>query len=536
MTTLAPPPGIHFGPDGFPDERHSLGWQALEWCAEYLQIPDGPQAGEPWMFTPEQARFVLWWYAIDERGRFVYNYAMLRRMKGWGKDPVGAAICALEFVGPSRFDGFAPDGRPRTKPVIPSWVQIAAVSREQTKTTMTLFGSLFTDKLKNDYGVDLGKELIYARGGTCRLESVTSSPATLEGARSTFVLKNETHHWIAATAGPEMAAVVARNLAKSRDGSARALAISNAHNPGEGSDAEEDWETYRKIRDGLADADDFLYDSVEAPPVPDLGDEDAVRAGLLAARGDSYWLDVERLSKEIRNPKTKPTMARRFYLNQIVAEEDKPFRRETWAALTRAGYQVPAGALITLGFDGSINRDWTACIATEVASGYQWPVGIWEPRLNQVGLREIPLADVGAGIEFAFERWQVWRFYGDPFYWTEQMAAWAGRYGDDVIVEWRTTNLRKMAFALLAYQNAIDAGEVAHDGNALFAAAMGNAVKQMHSFTDDLGEPMWTIQKERPDSPFKIDPAIAGCLSWQARLDAIAAGVLDQGEVGVFWA
>jgi len=39
------------------------------------------------------------------------------------------------------------------------------------------------------------------------------------------------------------------------------------------------------------------------------------------------------------------------------------------------------------------------------------------------------------------------------------------------------------------------------------------------------------IYKERPDSPFKIDAAMAGILSWEARCDAIAAGVSLEGDI-----
>jgi hypothetical protein len=35
---------------------------------------------------------------------------------------------------------------------------------------------------------------------------------------------------------------------------------------------------------------------------------------------------------------------------------------------------------------------------------------------------------------------------------------------------------------------------------------------------------MHTISKDRPDSPRKMDLAMAGTLSWEARGDAIAAG------------
>jgi hypothetical protein len=62
----------------------TLGWEILAWTAEYLRQPDGPEAGRRWQYTPEQARFILWWFALDDAGRFVYRYGMLRRVKGWG--------------------------------------------------------------------------------------------------------------------------------------------------------------------------------------------------------------------------------------------------------------------------------------------------------------------------------------------------------------------------------------------------------------------------------------------------------------------
>ena len=39
---------------------------------------------------------------------------------------------------------------------------------------------------------------------------------------------------------------------------------------------------------------------------------------------------------------------------------------------------------------------------------------------------------------------------------------------------------------------------------------------------------MWTLRKDRKDSLFKIDAAMACCLSWEARNDAIRAGARDR--------
>ena len=84
--------------------------------------------------------------------------------------------------------------------------------------------------------------------------------------------------------------------------------------------------------------------------------------------------------------------------------------------------------------------------------------------------------------------------------------------------------------ALLDYRNAIQMGDLSHDGDNRFAAAIGNAHKQTLNLLDDEGNRMWVIHKERPDSPNKIDPAVAAALSWRARADAIALGVLNNDD------
>lgn len=526
--TLAP---VRLGPSAVPPESRTLAWKALEWADKYLLQPDGPKAGEPWEFTPEQVRFLLNWYAIDDNGRFVYRSGMFRRMKGHGKDPLAAALCMIEFVGPCRFDGWS-DGSPLVTSHPAAWVQAAAVSREQTRNLMTIFPAMISQRAIEEYGIDMGKEIIYAERGRKRIEAVTSSPRALEGGRATFIVKDESHHWIASNEGHEMSKVIARNAAKSRDGSSRVLAISNAHAPGEDSDAEHDLEAYKKIEQGLAPL-DMLYDSVEAPET-DLNDDESLRAGLIAAIGDSHWLDVDRLMAEIHDPRTSPAMARRFYLNQIVAEEDKPFDAAKFRTLAKP-HKVPDGEVITLGFDGSLTRDHTALIGTEIKTGYQWVVGYWEPEMMGDGEMRIDFRAVDETVDDAFRRWDVWRMNADPYKWGTWISAWAGRYGEKIVVSWSTTLYRKMAAAVLAYRTAIASGDVSYDGDRRFAAAVANAYKHVQQFRDDDGEQMFTIQKERPDSPLKIDAVVAAVLSWEARQAAVAAGVLDQGEVGVMF-
>lgn len=61
--------------------EHTIGYQVIEWIAENLLSPDG--SGDPFIPTFEQCRYILWLYAIDERGKFAYRNSVLQRLKGW---------------------------------------------------------------------------------------------------------------------------------------------------------------------------------------------------------------------------------------------------------------------------------------------------------------------------------------------------------------------------------------------------------------------------------------------------------------------
>jgi len=74
------------GPEGkYILPEFSLGYQAWAWVRENLLAPDSNDA-QPTPFTPtfEQYRFVLWWYAVDSHGRFLFRRGVLQRLKGWG--------------------------------------------------------------------------------------------------------------------------------------------------------------------------------------------------------------------------------------------------------------------------------------------------------------------------------------------------------------------------------------------------------------------------------------------------------------------
>jgi hypothetical protein len=484
-------------PDGswrLPPRNRTLGWGIIRWCADnLLNLQDGGH----WSFTPEQMRFVLWFYAIDDEGNWIYRDGALQRMKGWGKDPLAAVLSIVEFVGPCRFDYFDADGMPVAKDERNAWVQIAAVALGQTANTAALFPALISQECIARYDIELNKERSFAKGGIKKLEVIASSSRTLEGGRPTFVVRNETHHWMKGNGGYDqdnpavgLSAVIMRNLGKNPAGLARGLSITNAYNPSEISYGRVQREEYLNILDkgGVSDT---LYDSLEAPPgttiVPpftrwdaelglgiieydDLGDPiladiNEVRAHLTrlltGIRGDATWLNIPRLIADILSGEMSLEEAKRFYLNSVVLGDDASFDPEDIRAMiredvaaSRRGWEgdplrvgwkpVSTEDEVVLFGDGSKSDDATGLVGCRLSDGYVFTVGVWQkPKQGRVRAWTAPRDEVDGRVREAMIRFNVVSFWFDPShakddedqsrYWDVLVDAWHQEFGDKMI-------------------------------------------------------------------------------------------------------
>lgn len=511
-------------PDTVPPNDRTLGWIVLEWMTEWLLQPDGPDAGEIFTLTPEQVRIVLRWYAVDDRGQFVYRRGSLRRMKGWGKDPFLAAIAACEFVGPCRFGGWGPNG-PQAIPHPAALVQVAAVSKDQTRNTMRLFPGMFSKACIAEYGIDMGKEIIYSgRNGV--IEAVTSSPRALEGARASFVILNETHHWLANNSGHEMAEVIDRNLAKSRDGTARGMEITNAPLPGEDSVAERTWEGFQKIQEGKSRATGYYYDSLEAPADTQLSDPESLRRGLEIARGDSKWLDIDRLMAEIMDPKTPAYLSRRMYLNQLVASDDALISPQEWDVLALKDTLQP-GDEIVLGFDGGKSDDATVLMALRVDDRFAQPIKVWERPDGPRGDNwEVDRETVDGVVRNTMETYNVLAFFADTALWESYVDAWSQDFRDQLAIKASSKSaigrdmrggLEELTRANERLVAAIGDGKLVHDGDPTLRRHVLNARRRLNRFGVSFG-------KEHRESQRKVDAYAALLLADMARHNLLESG------------
>ncbi len=523
-------------------------WVALAWIERHCRVPDGPRRGEHFRLYEFQGRYLRNFYLVRPGAQvgqlapaFVYRRALLAGPQGLGKNPTIATQVCLEGVGPAVFDGWAgPDegyvcaehgcrcgfeypydpGEPKGTAWNTPLIQITAFSQDSTDNTYDALRPMIELGELGDIIPKTGEQFIRLPGGG-RIDTVTSSDRSRLGQRLTFAPQDEVGLYTPSTGMVRLADTQYRNLAKM---GGRASLTTNAWDPGQHSVAQREYES---------DATD-VYRQFDQPPANlSYGDKRERHKIHLAVyppdtlRRKGGHVDLDSIEAEAADLYTKdPAQAERFFGNRIVQAAGTAFDPLRWAALASPmAHPVPDGSAITLGFDGSRLHDSTALIATEIATGYQWPVGIWYPEQGEV---RVDLVD--AALTQTFERFDVWRLYADPPYWETWIAQWAGRWGAERVVEWWTARPKAMASALRAWATAMATGEVSHCPASdplcgLFTEHVGNAIRRDTGYRDEAGY-LWTVEKPHPLR--KIDAVVAAALSWEARNDALAAGVGSQ--------
>ena len=541
-------------PEGEP--ALTLGWIAAHWAESWLIQPNGPRAGQPFRLTRDQLRFLLWWYALDDQAHWLFHHAARRLAKGSGKSPFAAVLALIELCAPvrlERFDTRAPGGC-LGRPVDMPWVQIAATAESQTVNTMRMVRA-FAPKgsaVVEEFGLDPGKTKYYKQADGL-LEIITSSFTAAEGAEATFVIGDESEHWKPANGGPDLAATLEDNLAKSGN---RMLETANAWVPGEDCVAESTWDAWVMQELGMLQGESrILYDARIAPPDTDIEDEASLIAALEWVYGDCDWklteagtVDVRPMLQRIWSPKSKPSESKRKYLNWPAAHEDAWTTTEAWSALADPTRVVEDGEDIVLFFDGSKSRDATALIACCVEDGHMFVPKtidgrdtIWQPDPSHDSDDEVDVEDVDNAVDHVFETYRVLGFFGDVKEWESFVKiTWPKRFADQLLVKaipagkdpqaiaWdMRSHTYDFTLAVELTEAEIDDQMFSHDGNALLAQHVKNMRRRPNRYGVSVG-------KESPDSPKKIDAGVCMIGARHVRRLVLAAGSQVK-RTGVVW-
>jgi phage terminase large subunit-like protein len=508
----------------------SLGGQVCDFIEENLVFGPGDLRGEKAVLDADKRALIWRMYEVYPQGHAVEGRRRFKRVgislaKGLAKTELAAwiAACELHPESPVRCIGWDKKGNPIGGPVTDPYIPMVAYTEEQSDELCygTLKVILEEGPLGKDF--DIGMERIMRKRGDGKVVSLSSSPNARDGARTTFSVMDETHWWTLPRLLQAHQTMMA-NLPKRKEADAWGLEVTTAPEPGAGSVAEKTMEYAQAVKEGRIKDSRLFYFHRQAADEHLLNTAEDVRAAVLEASGiAASWRDIDAIVELWRDPTTDRAYFDRVYCNRLVKASLKAFDVNEWKPLAKKNYKVKEKTLITLGFDGAMFHDSVALVGTEIESGYQFVLGLWECPFGKKDW-QAPVNEIEEAVTAAFENYDVWRMYADPQYWLSYTAKWAGLYGKEKVVEWYTNRYNQMCYAIEAFDTAIKSKELSHDGNSHLTRHIGNAFKNELNKRDEQGKRLWVIKKERGDSPNKIDLAMAAILSWKGRLDAVALG------------
>lgn len=521
----------------------TLGPQVCEWIEAHAVYGPGELAGDAYKIEDEFRAQLYRAYEVYPRshrlaGRRRFAQVGLEERKGTAKTEKAMIVAMVEShpEGPVRCDGWRKSGRnfePVGAPIRFPYIPLVSYTVEQTEDLAwnVLRFILENSDVVDDYDIGLDRILVLDDRGreAGKLVPLAGSPNARDGARTTFQHFDEPHR-MTLDRLKKAYSTMRENAYKRVGANAWTLTTSTAGEPGEDS-VEEDILAYAEAVDrGEVDDPRLFFFRRFCPEDWPMDEPAQVRAALLEASGPAAkWSgDIDGLVSRFFEPKVDKGYFRRVWLNQWWQGSGQAFDLDAWNAASSLGEVIPPESLITAGFDGSTRRDCTALVVTDVDTGLQTVAGLWERPANAGEDWEIPRDEVDAAVLELDKRWELWRLYGDPYRWGLWLDDWAGKLGAERVIRWDTTKVRAMAKACREFDEAMRSETLTHAGDERYGRHVGNCRRRRLELDDDDGQPMWTVAKDRRHSERWIDAAVAGILSWRARMDAVAAGAVKK--------
>lgn len=167
-------------------------------------------------------------------------------------------------------------------------------------------------------------------------------------------------------------------------------------------------------------------------------------------------------------------------------------------------------------FDGSRSRDATALIGCRIEDGHVFVLGAWEPDPSHDTVDVIDVEEVDSAVESAFATYDVAGFFADVKEWEGfTKVMWPARYADQLqvqavsggkdpqVIAWDMRS-RVYEFGVAAELTEAEVNDEAftHDDHPVLSRHVANA--RRHPTRGVI-----TLRKDSPDSPHKIDAAVA---------------------------
>ncbi|MBC9954935.1 large terminase [Leucobacter sp. cx-42] len=549
----------------------TLGPAIADFIHERAVFGPGSLAGLPAELDADALAAIYRLYEVYPRGhrlegRRRFSRGAFEWRKGMAKTEKAAWIAYAELhpEAPVRCDGFDANGDPVGRPVTQPYIPMMAVTEEQV--SELAYGVLKyvveegPDSHLFDSSLDRILRLDHRGRPDGRAVPVSNSPGSRDGALTTFQHFDEPHRLVLPSA-KNAHETMSANLTKRPLEDPWALYTSTAGAPGEQS-IEEDVRAEAELIDRgevknpalfffarwAGDEHKDLMPRAEAPGIPEVTHEQAMSNRIAAIAeatgpvGEFGPGQFESIAKQWDRPRADTAYLERVWLNRWRRSNSQFFDSTKLQALAKPGERIPLGAFISLGFDGARFRDATAIVATDIKTGMQELMGLWE-RPENVDDWEVPEDEVTATFERIMKKYRVHKLFADPPHWTETIGSWYAKYPDQV-EEFYTKRHQMMAYTLREYEEAIASASISFGGvvdpewkigeklspHDDLLRHLGNAGKKQLRMFDDEGQPLYVMQKQDGQMGLKFDAGMAAVLSWKARLDAIKGGAKPKSQ------
>jgi len=517
----------------------TLGPQIKDFIEDRCVFGPGSLAGEPAVLDAEKTAAIYRLYEIYPKGHRLAGRRRFQRgaiewRKGLAKTEWAAWIAFTELhpEAPVRCDGFDGRGNPVGRPVKFPYIPMMAVTEKQVSELAYGVLKYLVDEGPDSALFDSSLDRIVvldSRGHAAgQAVPVSNAPGSRDGALTSFQHFDEPHRLHLPSAKAAHTTMDA-NLVKRPLEDPWALYTSTAGQPGQDSVQEDVRAEAELIADGsITDPKLFFFARWAGPEHDDLTTMDKRVEAVADATGPAGEYgpgQFESIAAKWDRPKADLPYLERVWLNRWRKSGSMAFDIQKVHALAKPGEVIPAGAFISLGFDGARFRDATGFVATDMATGMQQLLGAWE-RPPNVEEWEVNEAEVTATLEHIMDTYDVYKMYGDPPHWTETMGAWSVRWPDR-IEEWWTARPKAMAYTIREYLEFIDSQTITYGGTEDqhddLLRHIANAGRKDLKILDDEGQPLWIMQKQSGRVDLKFDYAMAAVLSAKCRMDGLKA-------------
>jgi hypothetical protein len=522
-----------------PDEPWpTLGPQICDLIEERFIFGPGSLQQQPAKLDDDKRAAIYSFYEVYPQGHPLAGRRRHKRCgysvrKGLAKTELMAWISEAELhpEGPVRCDGFDANGDPVGRPVVSPYIPLLAVTVEQVEELA--YGALYymitegPDADLFDATLERIIRLSPTGGDDGKAVPLSNSPGARDGARTTFQGFDEPHR-LYLPRQKKAHETMLGNMSKRPLEDPWSLYVGTAGEPGQGSIAEDLHHEAEDIAAGAIEKPKLFYFARWAKGDHDLTTHEGRLAAVQEATGPvgEYGPgQFEDIASQWERKGADKQYLERVWLNRWTRSNEQAFdpnkRDPQKPGHLLVDDPIRPGSFVTAGFDGARRRDSTGIVITDIPTGRQKLWALWERDEDDPNW-EVPEDEVTQSVEHLMKTHEVWRFNGDPPYWTETMGSWAGRW--EQVEEWWTNRIKAMAYAVRAYTEAMDDGAVTFvndDMEPKFAAHMAAAGKLPVNFWDDNEQQLYILRKLHPDR--KFDAQMAAVLSWVARLDALKA-------------